>query len=354
MRGWRTLASAMAKGFVRDRTALFFTILFPLIFLVLFGGVFGSTSQPKSSLVEVGAVPLLQELPKDARAAFNDSFSVEKSTDRAGTLERVRKGKVDAAVEQQGDRLVLHYSQADQVKAATVQGTLRSFVGGANQAATGRPPRFNLEARSVEDSSLKGIQYVTPGILGWAIATSAAFGASLTLVTWRQSELLRRLRLAPVSTASLVSARVVVTVAVAFVQFVIFVGLAMVLFGLQLTGSWWMALPLVMAGTLTFMSIGLLTGSLASSAEAASAATNLIVLPMAFLSGSFIPLDVAPKWIEQVSYIFPLRYLNEGMLDVMVRGDGPSAALLPIAIMLGFTVVFTALATRFFRWDAAT
>lgn len=101
------------------------------------------------------------------------------------------------------------------------------------------------------------------------------------------------------------------------------------------------------------MAIGLLTGSLTSSSEAASAATNLIVLPMAFLSGSFIPLDVAPSWIRTVSYVFPLRYLNEGMLDVMVRGQGPASAVVPILILLGFAAVIAAIATRFFRWDAA-
>ncbi|MGI8754935.1 MAG: ABC transporter permease [Acidimicrobiales bacterium] len=352
MRAWRTLAAAMAKGFVRDRTALFFTILFPLLFLILFGGVFGSYDQSKSSLVEIGRVPLLSELRGGAKTAFDDSFSVSHSTDWSGSIQRVRKGKVDAAVEQKGDRLVLHFSQADQTKAAVVRGTLSSFVDAANLGVSGQPPRYTLDAQQVEDSSLKGIQFVTPGILGWAIATSAAFGASLTLVTYRQNELLRRLRLAPLRTGALVSARIAVTIGVALVQFAIFVGLAVVLFGLKLTGSWWVALPLVLFGTLTFMAIGLLTGSLTSSSEAASAATNLIVLPMAFLSGSFIPLDVAPGWLRVVSHIFPLRYLNEGMLDVMVRGRGPSAALVPIAVLLAFTVVITAIATRFFRWDA--
>jgi ABC-2 type transport system permease protein len=354
MRSWRALASAMTKGFVRDRTALFFTILFPLFFLILFGGVFGGSSQSKSSLVEIGSVPLLHQLPGDAKGSFDQAFSVSTSKDRAATIERVRKGKADAAVEQQGDRLVLHFSQADRVKAATVQGTLQAYVGVANEVASGGAPKYTLDAKQVEDGSLKGIQYVTPGILGWAIATSATFGASLTLVTWRQNELLRRLRLAPVTTASLVSVRVVVTVAVALVQFAIFVGLAVVLFGLKLTGSWWMALPLVLAGTLSFMAIGLLTGSLTSTSESASAANNLVVLPMAFLSGSFIPLDSAPSWIRAVSHVFPLRYLNDGMLDVMVRGQGPSAAIVPILILLAFAAVITLLAARFFRWDPNT
>ena len=50
---------------------------------------------------------------------------------------------------------------------------------------------------------------------------------------------------------------------------------------------------------------------------------NFLVLPMAFLSGSFFPLDGARRWLQTVSKALPLRHLNDGMLDVMVRGDGP-------------------------------
>ena len=50
---------------------------------------------------------------------------------------------------------------------------------------------------------------------------------------------------------------------------------------------------------------------------------------MAFLSGSFFPLDGSPQWLQVTSQLLPLRHLNDGMLDVMVRGDGPSAALAP-------------------------
>jgi ABC-2 type transport system permease protein len=80
---------------------------------------------------------------------------------------------------------------------------------------------------------------------------------------------------------------------------------------------------------------------------------NFIVLPMAFLSGSFFPLDGAPGWLQAVSQALPLRHLNEGMLDVMVRGDGPSAAWAPMGILLGFTLVLAGLAARLFRWETA-
>jgi ABC-2 type transport system permease protein len=351
MRAFRALAVAIVKGFVRDKTSLFFTILFPLMFLVLFGGLFDYDSSPRMQLVQVGDVALVDSLPAGARAAFDETFAVERSDDLEASLEQVRKGDADAAIEMRGNTLVAHYTQTDQVRAAMTQGTLSAFVDGANVAASGQPPRFAFATERVEDESLKAIQFVTPGLLGWAVAMSSAFGAAATLQGWRNSKLLRRLQLAPVPPAVVVAARVVVTVLIALAQMTIFLGLGVVAFDLQLTGWWWVAVPLLVAGTLTFMSVGLLAGAIAKTQEGAVNLANVMVLPMAFLSGSFFPLEGTPSWLQTISWALPLRHLNEGMLDLMVRGQGPSSALLPMAILLGFAVVLTAVAGRMFRWD---
>ena len=351
MSAFLSISSAIFKGFIRDRQAVFFSVFFPLMFLVLFGGLFADQSQSRIALVEVGEVGLIDDMPSQAKPAFDDAFEVEQRGDLGAALQELRKGDVFLVVEQQGDTLVVHYSQADQVKAAVAQGTLQSFVQSANVAATGQPPKYTVQTERVEDASLKTIQFVTPGLLGWAIATSASFGAAATLVGWRSTKLLRRIRLSPISTTSVVAARIGVTVAIALTQMAIFVGLAVTAFGLSLTGAWWMSIPLLVTGTLSFMSLGLLAGSISKTVEGATSLANIFVLPMAFLSGSFFPLDGAPKWLDVVSHLLPLRYLNEGMLDVMVRGQGPSAVLLPMAVLVGFAVVVVAIASRFFSWD---
>jgi ABC-2 type transport system permease protein len=149
-----------------------------------------------------------------------------------------------------------------------------------------------------------------------------------------------------------VTARIGVSVAVALVQLVVFLAIATTpYFGLKLTASWWMAVPVVVVGTLAFMSIGLLAGSIAKTQQAATAIANLVILPMAFLGGAFIPLDYAPNWIKEVSYIMPLRYLVTGMQNVMARGLGPVSALPAIGILLAITVALTLISIRVFRWD---
>jgi ABC-type multidrug transport system permease subunit len=351
--GLRSLSRAMYLGFIRDRTALLFTILIPIFFLVLFGSIYKSGATPKLNVIEVGRVTLLDQAEASAPGQLGKVLTITHSSHLAASLDAVRKGNDDAVVQQQGRTLVVHYSIADQTKAGIVQAVFGSIVQQADAAAAGHTAGYQLTTTQVEDKSLKPIQYLAPGLLGWAIASGGAFGASITLVTWRQTKLLRRLRLAPVSVGSVVLARVGISLAVALIQLALFLAIATTpYFGLRLSADWWMAIPVVICGTLAFLSIGLLVGSITTSQQAATAVANIIILPMAFLGGAFVPLDFAPAWIREVSYAMPLRYLVTGMQNVMARGLGPVSALPAIGILLGLTAVLTVVSMRFFRWDS--
>ncbi len=348
---FRQLSLAIIRGFVRDKASVFFAIVFPLMFLVLFGGLLADQSTSKVEMIQVGDVSFIDEMPHAEKSAFEETFEITHSKDLAASVAKVRKGDADVAVEMQGNTLVAHYTQTDQVKAAVTQGVLRAFVDSTNVALSGKPPTYRMQAEQVEDESLETIQFVTPGLLGWAIAMSASFGAAATLNGWRNSKLLRRLQLSPVPTGTLVGARVSVTIGVALVQMAIFLGLGAAAFGLQLTGAWPVAIPLLVVGTLCFMAIGLLAGAVAKTTEGAVNMANFIVLPMSFLSGSFFPLDATPAWLQALAHVLPLWWLNEGMLDVMVRGESAAAALVPMGVLAAFAVVVTALAAKLFRWE---
>jgi ABC-type multidrug transport system permease subunit len=352
MSSFQSLARAMFLGFRRDKGALFFTIALPLLFLLIIGGLFAKQSTPKSTVLEIGSVAVVDQMPADMRAGFEKSLKITKISDRNAALNKVKKGDFDAALEQSGDQVVIHFSAADQVKAGTAQGQVEGLVQAANQAASGQPPKYRLQAEQVEDKSLKAIQYITPGLLGWALAAAGMFGASTTLVTWRTKGILRRLRLSPVPIRTVFTARVAVSLGTALVQTALFIGVATLpFFGLKLAHYWWMAIPMVLCGVLAFLAIGMLIGAWAKTQETAQAVTQMIVLPMAFLGGSFFPIDQAPRWLRVVTEIFPLRHLNDGMLKVMARGAGPASVLPQMGILLGFALVATIIAIRVFRWE---
>jgi ABC-type multidrug transport system permease subunit len=354
LQSYKSLSRAMALGFTRDRGALFFTILFPLMFLVIFGGIFAGETTSKVKVIQVGPAAVLEGAVAGGGGELARVLEVTRSGDRAGALAEVSKGDADAVVEQRGGELVVHYSAADQVKSGTVRGLMNSIVQTANISASGRPAQFKLTATQVEDDSLKPIQFLTPGLLGWALASAGVFGAAQTLVNWRSKGILRRLRLSPAPIPAVFGARVTVSVGIALVQLAMFLLVARLpLFDLQLQGAWWMCVPVVLAGVLAFLAIGTVIGAWARTQEAAQTVGQLVVLPMAFLGGSFFPLDAAPAWMQTISRVFPLRYLNEAMMDVMARGQGPLSVLPEIGVLLAIAVAGTLAALRLFRWDDA-
>jgi ABC-2 type transport system permease protein len=350
--GFASLSRAMFRGFVRDRAALIFSILLPVLFLLFFGSIYHSTTAPRIRLIAVGRVDLLRQAEAAGPHGLGKILTVIRGRSLPAALAAVRKGTDDAVVLQRGTTLMVRYSIADQTKAGLVNSVLGSIVQSANLAAAGRPPMFSLRSSQVEDKTLKPIQYFTPGLLGWALASGATFGAAITLVSWRQNKLLRRLRLAPVSTGAIVAARIWIAVAVGLIQLAVFLAIATLpYFGLRLTASWWMTIPLVICGIVAFMSIGLLVGAIARTQQSATSIANLVILPMAFLGGAFVPLDFAPAWVRDMSHVMPLSYLVTGMQNVMARGQGPASALPAIGVLLGFTLVVSLVAVRLFRWD---
>ncbi|MCG6497456.1 ABC transporter permease [Kitasatospora sp. A2-31] len=350
-----SLSRVMLVAFFRDKAAVFFVLLFPLMFLMLFGTLLKGAGSPHAKVAQVGPVQVLDAVQGDGRAELEKVLTISRSDDEAAAVEKVRKGDLDAVITQGPDgRVVLRFSAADQVRAGSVQGIVNSVVQQANQAATGKPPAFSLDVSRVEDESLKPIQFLTPGLLGWAVATGAVFSASLTLVSWRKKMVLRRLRLAPVSAGAVVSSRIAVSVITALAQTAIFLVVATTpFFGLKLTGDWWLIIPLVVCATVAFMSIGLLAGSLAKTEEAANGISQIIVLPMSFLSGSFFPTDDMPAWLKAISNALPLKHLVTAAQSVLSRGGGVMDALPAMGGLLAFAAVVTAIAWRFFRWEDA-
>lgn len=345
LRRIRELSRSIFVSFMRDPAAVFFTLVFPLLFLFIFGGIFGGSSgASRIGVLVAGSGPVVDQLPTQV-------FDLKPVDSLQSGIDKVNNGDEVAVVAQDGDTVTVRYQASDQVGGQTVVGVVNSVVDQANLEALGGQQTYQLEVQQVEDTSLRGIEFVTPGLLAWAVSIGAVFGGSLTLVNWRTTGVLRRLRLTPAPAADIVVARVLVSLAVAVVQTALFLAVGTGVFDLHLASQWWMVFPLVIVGTLAFLSIGLLVGAVSPTVEAASALSNLIVIPMSFLSGAFIPLDSAPSWLRTIASFLPLTHLLEALTDELVRGRPPSSTLANMGILLLFGAVFVAIATRVFRWD---
>ncbi len=345
MKQLASLSMAQIRGYFRDRTTLFFTFFLPLIFLGIFGLVSSNSNVSKTEVGIVGNGPLISALPKDV-------LKFENYKDEATAREAVRKGDSPGAFIESGNNVTLVYATTDATSAGILQGIATSVINSANlQAAGVTSPAYQLNATAVESEDLKPIEQLTPGIVSWAIATSACFGAALTFISWRDKQLLRRLRLAPMPTFTLICSRLAVAILIAIIQAAVFFAIAAVAFDFTLKPNILLYLPILICGVLAFVAIGQLIGSIAKTVDSGSAIANLVVLPMAFVCGVFMPASMFPPIVQTIGKFLPLYHINEGTIDVMIRGEGVSSMLNACWPLLAFALVIGAIATKAFRWE---
>lgn len=190
---------------------------------------------------------------------------------------------------------------------------------------------------------------LTAGVLDWGVGNAAMFGVAYSIVQWRRDDLLRLVRTTPTPITSLLSGWYVVTVIFAIAQAALLLGVSLLpVFGLTIAVPGIVLLPVVlMVGSLTFFAMGVLVGRLAPSPDAVGAIANCVMIPMAFLSGSFYPLELAPHWLTVVSRFMPLRYLNDAVREVLAGGYNLAV---PLAALLGFAALFGVIGLRTFKW----
>lgn len=207
--------------------------------------------------------------------------------------------------------------------------------------------------QSVPDEDLPYINYIAPGVLSWGVGNAAVFAVAFTLVQWRRDDILRLIWRTPTGTGAVVAARATVALGVGLVQAVLFVAVALLpVFGLELTSTWPLALPVLVVGVVAFLGLGLVVGTIADTPEAVGAIGNFVMVPMAFLSGAFYPLSEMPGWLQTVSRVLPLRYFDEGVADALSGRATWSSIGLDCAALAGFAVLFGLVGLRLFRWSS--
>ena len=189
------------------------------------------------------------------------------------------------------------------------------------------------------------------GMLGYGAATTAFAGLALILVGRRELGMLKRIRSTPLPPATYL-------VAVLTSIMVVFALQAVSLFvlGKVLKSTPWphnlVSLVLALAlGAAVFAALGLALTGFIRSLEGSSAIVNVIVLPMAFLSGSFGPTRHYPQALRAIGAVLPLKPLIDLINAIYLHGqqiwDRPRA----VAILIAWGIFGMAVAIRKFRWE---
>jgi ABC-2 type transport system permease protein len=169
----------------------------------------------------------------------------------------------------------------------------------------------------------------------------------------RQKGLWKRVRSAPVSRVTLLAAKCLSGTVISLLTLWVSFAFAMIVFKVRIEGSVLGFIGVSIGIATMAASFGLLVAALGNTPASARGVTTFAILIMVMLGGAWVPAFVFPAWMQQFTLIVPVRWAVDGIDAMTWRGIGLSGALLPIAVLAGFTIAFMTIAMTRFRWEEA-
>ena len=190
------------------------------------------------------------------------------------------------------------------------------------------------------------LHYIYPGVLALSLLFSAVFAAML-IVFDRQIGFLKAILVAPVSRVAIALGKVVSGAIQALVPATILLALLPLLHLSLSVGAFFQLLATMILASLTFSALGVATAARFRSTTVFPIIGNAVLLPMFFLSGALFPLQNAPIWLRWLAHADPVAYAADLMRGAILdRYVYPP--LLSLAVLIGFIVILTWMATRVF------
>ena len=186
------------------------------------------------------------------------------------------------------------------------------------------------------------------GVLG-----SGFFGAGIRTVLDRETNVLRRFKVAPISAGPIIVASMVSGWVAYMPTAFLFLFFGNVIYHAPFPTRLISLFFFISIGLLAFRAMGMIIAAVVNSQQEATILIQLLYLPMLFLSGATFPLEMMPSWVQNIGNFLPATYLFLGMQSILLGGESAlSTANLESALAL-VTAMGVALfvGVKLFRWE---
>jgi ABC-2 type transport system permease protein len=201
------------------------------------------------------------------------------------------------------------------------------------------------------DVGVPAPQALLAGLIGYGCANTAFAGLAIQLVVRRELGILKRLRATPLPASTYIAAMLTSTLIVFAIQTVALFVIGRIAYGTPFPTAIGSLILAIILGAATFAALGVATASLIRSAEGSSAVVNFILLPMAFLTGSFGPTHHYPAFLRAIGAVLPLKYFVEIINAVYLRGESIWTKPAAIGVLAAWGASGLVVSALKFRWE---
>jgi len=350
------------RAYLRDRTAIFFSLVVPLMLLLIFGSLnLGAFGQVTLAIDDQANNAASQQFVATLRKI--DTLSTKtQSTDDA--LPRLKRTELDMLLVIPTDFAIAPTRAGARVPTLTIYGNdarpqqvsvgesiVNEVITRLSFAVNQSAPVLNVQKQDVQGVRLRYVDFLVPGILGVNVMQLAVFSVAFALVADKRRGVLRRLMATPLRPSTFLVSQVFTRLIMATLQVLIMIGVAVLLFDVHPLGGILPLLLVCLLGSVLFLTIGFALAGWAETENQVPAIAQLITLPQFFFSGVFFSKEAAPALIRPITNLLPLTFLNDALREISVQGAtlwDVRGSLLGLVVWTGIGLV---LAIRFFRFD---
>lgn len=357
-------AKLNTRRFFRDRLAIFFGILFPLIFLFVFGSISGGNSEIsfRVALINQSDSEFSQQFSQ--QITDNKLFKVDDEASNLTTAkDKMLRSQIDAtillpedfgAVTEGGNpsgQAVVLYTQNNASAGQTLTSALQSQFEEVNAQFVDVSAPFSATGEQLNERSLTAFDYVFAGLLGFSIIGLGIFGPVNVFPELKKQGILRRLHTTPLKVWQYFLSTVISQAIIGLVSIAVMFAAAIIIFDLNVVGNYLEITLFMILSIIMILGIGLAIGGWAKNERQAAPLSNIIVFPMMFLSGTFFPRFAMPEWLQRISDFLPLTPVIDGLRLLTTEGQHLINIAPQIGVVGGWLVIVYIIAFKVFRWE---
>lgn len=350
------------KRFFRDRLALFFGILFPIIFLF----IFGSMSRGEGSSFNVAifnnsqtsfSKTIVKDMEKQKFIKEKDAANLEEAKVKMGRgeLDSIMVlpagfGKPDAKNRPAGD-VQVYYKSSDPQTGQTFASLVQGVLGDYNYHLVHDLTPLTVSQKPSDTRGLSRFDYTFAGLLGFAIIGLGIFGPVNVFPELKKQGILRRLHTTPLKVWEYFISTMISQAIIGLVSVAAMFAVALVVFDLHVVGNYLEIAVFTVLSIITILGLGLAIGGWARNERQAAPLSNIVVFPLMFLSGTFFPRFLMPHWLQTVSGYLPLTPVIDGLRLIISEGKHLIDVGAQIGMLAVWCVIIYLIAFRVFRWE---
>jgi len=374
--------------FKRNRIEVAGLVVFPLIFLLLFGFIFPSGSTHEN--VQMGLVNLdqgagsnefitqMETMNNQLATSKNSSYmSFTNYSSVAAAKTAISQGKIHGAfvippgfstnlTNKQPGNVLIYVDNSNPQNAASIEQVSLGTMSGLNgvladtnvlKLSSITNPVINPQAViepytpnivTTIPGSTNYFDFLAPGLMIMIGMMAVMIGIPEAISKEKEMGTFDGMLSAPINHLSVLLGKTTALSLRGLIQVMFVLIFAVLLFVVTIQGNLLLAFLMVVLGIFSFIGIGIMAVSMAGSQGTGTLIMNLIMFPMMFLSGIFFPVSQMPWFMQDISNLIPLTYAADAMRKIMLLNANLADVSTDIIILLAFGVITMLIALPLF------